>query len=153
MSTAVLVIFCLVYLGMVLGEIPPLALRAAARQSGNYRLPGATLYVTVEPCAMCAGAAIQARVADACGETGWKILSVRSNEDINGNGDGNTSPDWEITGDHTVNLRAERSGKGYGRVYTITIQAYDESGNASITRNIHVVVPKSWGRAVPLPKY
>jgi tRNA(adenine34) deaminase len=39
------------------------ALRAAARQVGNYRLPGATMYVTVEPCAMCAGALIQARVA------------------------------------------------------------------------------------------
>jgi tRNA(adenine34) deaminase len=40
-----------------------LALRAAARTAGNYRLPGATLYVTVEPCAMCVGAALQARVA------------------------------------------------------------------------------------------
>ena len=40
-----------------------LALRAAARAADNYRLPGATLYVTVEPCAMCVGAALQARVA------------------------------------------------------------------------------------------
>ncbi|MCC6849058.1 MAG: nucleoside deaminase [Deltaproteobacteria bacterium] len=40
-----------------------LALRAAARAAGNYRLPGAVLYVTVEPCAMCVGAALQARVA------------------------------------------------------------------------------------------
>src|SRR5205823_2092688 len=39
-----------------------LALRAAARVVANYRLTGATLYVTVEPCAMCVGAAIQARV-------------------------------------------------------------------------------------------
>ena len=38
------------------------ALRAAARRAGNYRLPGATLYVTVEPCAMCAGALVQARI-------------------------------------------------------------------------------------------
>src|SRR5260370_2234782 len=39
------------------------ALRAAAKSMGNYRLNGASLYVTVEPCAMCAGAMIQARVA------------------------------------------------------------------------------------------
>ena len=40
-----------------------LALREAARKSGNYRLTGAGLYVTVEPCAMCCGAALHARVA------------------------------------------------------------------------------------------
>jgi tRNA(adenine34) deaminase len=40
-----------------------LALRSAAAALGNYRLPGCTLYVTVEPCAMCLGAALQARIA------------------------------------------------------------------------------------------
>lgn len=39
------------------------ALRAAARGVDNYRLPGSTLYVTIEPCAMCAGALVHARVA------------------------------------------------------------------------------------------
>jgi len=39
------------------------ALRAEAKTIGNYRLSGATAYVTVEPCAMCAGAMIQARIA------------------------------------------------------------------------------------------
>src|ERR687893_1513 len=40
-----------------------LALREAARLVGNYRLTGAAVYSTVEPCAMCAGALVQARVA------------------------------------------------------------------------------------------
>lgn len=39
------------------------ALRQAAARAGNYRLPGTTLYVTLEPCTMCAGAIIHARVA------------------------------------------------------------------------------------------
>jgi tRNA(adenine34) deaminase len=39
-----------------------LALRRAARKLGNYRLPGCTLYVTIEPCAMCVGAIVQARI-------------------------------------------------------------------------------------------
>jgi Cytosine/adenosine deaminases len=39
------------------------ALRQACRAVGNYRLPGATLYVTLEPCAMCMGAMLHARLA------------------------------------------------------------------------------------------
>ena len=39
------------------------ALREAARRIGNYRLTGATLYVTIEPCQMCVGAMIHARIA------------------------------------------------------------------------------------------
>ena len=39
------------------------ALRAACKAAGNYRLPGATLYVTIEPCTMCVGAMVHARIA------------------------------------------------------------------------------------------
>ncbi len=39
------------------------ALRAAGQALGNYRLPGCTLYVTLEPCAMCVGAIVHARIA------------------------------------------------------------------------------------------
>lgn len=44
------------------GHAEIVALRSAARRIGNHRLPGATLYVTLEPCVMCAGAIAQARV-------------------------------------------------------------------------------------------
>ena len=40
-----------------------MALRDAGRREGNYRLPGTTLYVTLEPCPMCAGAIVHARVS------------------------------------------------------------------------------------------
>ena len=40
-----------------------LAIRKACQSVGNYRLPDSTLYVTLEPCVMCAGAIIQARIA------------------------------------------------------------------------------------------
>lgn len=44
------------------GHAEIVALRAAARISNNHRLPNATLYVTLEPCIMCVGAIVQARI-------------------------------------------------------------------------------------------
>ena len=70
-----------------------------------------------------------------------RIISVTSNEPANGNGDGNSAPDWEITGDLTLNLRAERSGTGSGRIYTITVESRDNAGNVS-TQTVTVTVPK-----------
>ncbi len=85
---------------------------------------------------------VKAKVTDACGPTTWEILSVSSSQAVDAKGSGNTSPDWKITGDHTVSLRAERSGKiKADRVYTITIQATDEAGNKSETSTVKVTVP------------
>lgn len=45
------------------GHAEIIALRQAANKLQNYRLPGVTLYVTIEPCSMCAGAIVHARVS------------------------------------------------------------------------------------------
>jgi hypothetical protein len=77
-----------------------------------------------------------------------RLLSITSNESPNGNGDGNTSSD--VAGasfgqdDREFMLRAERSGNGNGRVYTITYEAADDSGNATV-RQTSVSVAKSQG--------
>jgi hypothetical protein len=88
---------------------------------------------------------LRVMTTDNCGTPAWKIISVQSNEPVNGLGDGDTSPDWQILGDHQLFLRAERSGKGSGRVYTITLQASDASGNLSDSKTVTVTVPKSMG--------
>ena len=85
-----------------------------------------------------------------------RIVSVSSNEPIDGPADGHTAPDWEITGALTVNLRAERSGATAshagarmpvdraeaGRVYTIVVEARDASGNTT-REGVTVSVPLS----------
>jgi hypothetical protein len=85
-------------------------------------------------------------IVDASDECGaavtCRIVSVTSNEPIDGLGDGDTSPDWQITGNLTVALRAERSGAGRGRVYTITVVCADPSGNTT-TSTVTVTVPRS----------
>jgi glucose/arabinose dehydrogenase len=67
---------------------------------------------------------------DNCG-TVTPDLTVTSNEPVDGAGDGHTSPDWEVVDAHHVRLRAERSGFGNGRIYTIRVTAADASGNTS----------------------
>jgi len=69
-------------------------------------------------------------------------LSITSNEPVNGTGDGNRSPDWEVGDAHHVFLRAERSGSGNGRIYTVAITCTDAAGLQS-QRRVLVSVPKS----------
>ncbi len=87
---------------------------------------------------------VSATATDLVGVTSLKIISVTSSEPDNGLGDGDTANDIQITGALSVNLRAERSGHGNGRIYTITVQAMDAAGNAS-TQTITVVVPHEQG--------
>lgn len=72
------------------------------------------------------------------------IVDVTSNEPINGKGDGNTEPDWEITGDMTVELRAERAGGGNGRIYYIHLYCEDSAGNGA-EHTVEVFVPHDQG--------
>ena len=74
-----------------------------------------------------------------------QIVSVSSNELVNGSGDGETSLDWAITGSHTLQLRAERDGKASGRIYTIDVECGDAAGNVS-TATTTVTVPKNQGK-------
>jgi hypothetical protein len=69
---------------------------------------------------------------------------VTSDEPVTGRGQGVaglTAPDWRVIDAHRVLLRAERSVRGDGRVYTITITATDEAGGTS-TQQVAVSVPR-----------
>jgi len=83
--------------------------------------------------------AVAYSITDNCGPV-VTTLSVTSNEPVDGLGDGDTSPDWEIVDNHHVRLRAERAGKGSGRIYVITIVATDSAGQSS-SKTLAVTVP------------
>jgi hypothetical protein len=78
-------------------------------------------------------------ITDNCVSSPNSTISVTSNEPVNGTGDGDTDPDWEIIDDHHIRLRAERSATGSSRVYTITITANDGC-NAAVTSTAQVIV-------------
>jgi hypothetical protein len=120
----------------VVDTIPPVVASTSVNKSTLW--PPNHKFVTVQ---------VNATVTDACGPTTWKVISVTSSEAVDAKGSGNTSPDWKITGDHTVQLRAERTGGNKdGRVYTITVQAKDAAGNLSAPATVQVTVPHSRGK-------
>jgi endo-1,4-beta-xylanase len=81
-------------------------------------------------------------VSDNC-DAGLKpIVTISSNEPVDGTGDGDTSPDWEVIDAHHVLLRAERAGNGSGRIYTITVTVTDSAGSSSRS-SVTVRVPHS----------
>jgi len=77
-----------------------------------------------------------------------QIVSVTSNEPDDGLGDGDTPNDIQNINELTVQLRAERSGKGTGRIYTITVSSTDACGNTA-TATVAVTVPKNQGKGAP----
>lgn len=91
---------------------------------------------------------------DNCPGLTYEVVSISSNEPLNGTGDGNTEVDWEIIDGTHVKLRAERAGGGSGRIYTITVRVKDASGNYSEASTVTVTVPHDQGQtaraAVPV---
>jgi hypothetical protein len=75
----------------------------------------------------------------------FQLVSVVSNEPDNGLGDGDMPDDIVILDDLHFRLRAERSGTGEGRIYTITYLATDACGNTTAVQ-VTVSVPKSRGK-------
>jgi membrane-bound inhibitor of C-type lysozyme len=79
------------------------------------------------------------QVFDNCVSSPLLTVRVSSNEPVNGTGDGDTDPDWLVIDPHHVQLRAERSGIGNGRIYTITVTADDGCNPAvSVTKQVFV---------------
>lgn len=88
----------------------------------NHRMEEVTVNYSVASCSFC-------------------TLSVTSNEPVNGTGEGDTAPDWEIIDSHKLRLRAERAGTGTGRVYTIGITC--QNGVNTDVETVVVKVPFS----------
>jgi subtilisin-like proprotein convertase family protein len=86
---------------------------------------------------------ISTSAADNCGAVSCVVTDITSNEAVTGpgGGAGNTSPDWLIVNPlNKVQLRAERSGNGASRVYTITVECTDSANNKT-TKTVDVSVP------------
>jgi uncharacterized protein len=85
--------------------------------------------------------ALSYTASDNCSKPALTV-TVSSNEPVNGMGDGDTAPDWIVADATHLKLRAERSGTGKGRVYTIHVIATDAAGNSTVS-DVTVKVPHS----------
>jgi len=103
-----------------------------------------TLSVTVSPNSLWPPnhkyKAVEASFVSSSDTASVTLLSVTSNEPDDGLGDGDTANDIVIVDNDTIKLRAERSGGGNGRIYTITYQATNTCGN-TVTATATVTVP------------
>jgi hypothetical protein len=86
-----------------------------------------------------AAVSVTPAVGDACGATSCRIVSISVNQPAD-------ASDWAITGPLSASLRAERSGSGGDRVYTLAVQCSDGSGNTSAARTVAVTVPHDQGK-------
>jgi hypothetical protein len=83
---------------------------------------------------------VGAEVTNACDRpVQCGIISIASSEPADANGDGSTEPDWVQTSSRTALLRAERSGGGPGRLYTLVLEC--TNGSDSSERAVVVSVP------------
>jgi hypothetical protein len=93
---------------------------------------------------------INVGVVGVTGATSMTIASITQDEPVNGVGDGDTSPDGFGVGTSSLNLRAERSGLGNGRVYAVAFTASDGQGG-TCTGQVTVGVPHDQGQGrVPI---
>jgi hypothetical protein len=95
---------------------------------------------------------IDANASDnCCGSPTLDVVSVSSDEPVDGRGDGKFVPDWDNividqnAGTITLDLRAERSGKGDGRTYTVLITATDGVGHET-EKPVIILVPHDKGK-------
>jgi hypothetical protein len=93
---------------------------------------------------------IKASASDNCCDPTLAAV-VTSNEPEDSKGDGRFVPDWtepvdQTNGTITFDLRAERSGKGDGRTYTVSVTAVDGAGNVSLPQTVTITVPHDKGK-------
>ena len=121
-----------IFLVTVVDNEGPVITRVSASPGGlwpaNHKMRNLTIWYTA---------------SDNCGAVST-VLSVKSNEADAGISPDDVPKDWEVIDSRHVKLRAERSGNGNGRIYTVTITSTDGSGNVA-TNSVNVTVPHHMG--------